>query len=213
MPAGTLSVVDAGADRRLRAVRGVTASTVTTLVAATAHTLAGSGAPAPLLVAGAALLAAPPAVALVGRRASVLRTSAAVLAAQAVFHVLFALFADTDAVAYTPAAGLSHHAAMHAAPTMTIMHASSGMHDMSPGSPMLFAHVLAALVTVALLHRGERMLQALGRGIRRLLPRLVLTAPQPVVRRRIRSVFVVAHRPAPQLASVLSRRGPPQPAF
>jgi hypothetical protein len=141
------------------------------------------------------------------------RTSAAVVGAQVVFHLLFALFADPDAVVYSPAAGMIGHAAGHATPTMTMAHPASAAHDMAPGSPMALAHLAAALVTIVVLHRGERMLQALGRGIRRLLPRLVTVSPRPAVRRHIASVFTLCERPASRLASVLSRRGPPAPAL
>ena len=36
---------------------------------------------------------------------------------------------------------------------------------------MLLGHALAAIATIVALYRGERMLRALGRGIRRLLGR------------------------------------------
>jgi hypothetical protein len=181
------------------------ASAAATVLAATGHTFAGAGAPSALLVAITTVLATPLAVALVGRRPSVLRTSAAVAAAQVVFHVQFVLFADPGAVVYTPAAGMAGHAAH-----MTMTHAASVMH--SADSPMILAHVAAALVTVVVLHRGERMLRALGRGIRRLLPRVVFTAAAPAVRRQPVRPFTVILRRAAVLGSGLSRRGPPRAA-
>ncbi|WP_308491431.1 hypothetical protein [Microbacterium terrisoli] len=188
--------------RQLRALRGVAASGITTLLAATAHTLAGAGAPSVGLVAIAAILSAPPAVLLIGRRLSRVRTAAAVTAAQLVFHTTFVLFADPSAVVYAP---LSGHHAMHAAPTMMVAHAAD--HAMS--WPMIATHALAALVTLVLLLRGERMLRALGRGIRRLLPAVGGELPRLHVGRPARGVFAhiapIAHR----LAVVVSRRGPP----
>jgi hypothetical protein len=194
--------VDRQALRRVRALRGVVASVAATLLAATAHTLAGAGAPSALLVAITTVLAAPLAVALVGRRPSVLRTSAAVAAAQVVFHVQFVLFADPGAVVYTPVAGMAGHAAH-----MTMMHPGPGMH--SADSPMILAHIAAAVVTIVVLHHAERMLRALGRGIRRLLPHIVLAAPRPAVRRPAVPPSAVTLPPAAVLAAGLSRRGPP----
>ena len=194
--------MDRQALRRVRALRGTVASVAATLLAATGHTLAGAGAPSALLMAITAVLATPLAVALVGRRPSVLRTSAAVAAAQVVFHVQFVLFADPGAVVYTPTAGMAGHAAH-----MAMTNATSAMH--SADSPMILAHIAVALVTVVVLHRGERMLQALGRGIRRLLPHIVLTAPLPAVRRQRVPLLVVTLRPDMILGSGLSRRGPP----
>jgi hypothetical protein len=201
--------VDRQLQRRLRAARGAAASLTTVLLAGTAHTLAGAGAPSPLLIAVAAVLTAPLAVVLVGRRPSALRTSTAVAAAQVAFHVLFALFADPTAVSYTPADGVVGHAAAHAAPAMTLLHASGGGHDMRPGSPMVLAHLVAAVTTVVLLHRGERVLRALARGIRRLLPRIAVIAPRPTVPRRMSPVAAPTPPRSAALASVLSRRGPP----
>ena len=49
--------------RHVRALRGVAAAWVATIVAGTAHTLAGGGAPSPAMVAAVGILAAPFAVA------------------------------------------------------------------------------------------------------------------------------------------------------
>ena len=56
--------------RHVRALRGTAAAWVATVVAATAHTLAGGGAPSPALVAAVGILASPFAVGLIGRRLS-----------------------------------------------------------------------------------------------------------------------------------------------
>lgn len=74
---------------------------------------------------------------------------------------------------------------------------------------MIAGHLVAAVVTVAALHRGERMLRTLARGIRRLL-RVRLQAPRPLVRRRLAATVLApsALRPA-ILPSDLSLRGPP----
>ena len=188
--------------RQMRAARGVAAAAVTTIVAATAHTLGGAGAPSPLLLAGATVMAAPLAIALIGRRPSVVRTSAAVLTAQAVFHVVFALFGDGDGIVYGPMDHASHHVAMSMAPGAT------AAHGLLPDAPMLGAHLVAALITIALLHRGEGLLRALARGVRRLLPAIAVAA---VPHRAGAAVVRGENRPLPlsTFRFDLSRRGPP----
>lgn len=198
--------MDRVTSRQLRAVRGVVASALTTVLAATAHTLAGAGAPSPGLVAIAAVMAAPLGVLLVGRRRSAARTIAAVVAAQVVFHVTFVLFSAPAAVVYAPMSG---HAAMHAAPTM--MMASGAAHAMD--APMVATHALAGLVTIALLLHGERLLRALGRGIRHLLPVVCTEPPHPATAPVLRAAFRWVAPLGLRFAAVVSRRGPPVVAF
>ena len=181
--------------RHVRALRGTAAAWVATVIAATAHTLGGGGAPSPALVAAVGVLAAPFAVALIGRTLSAWRIGATVLASQALFHVAFAATADAD-----PAALHGHH----------VTHLGSDLSAVVvPDAPMLAAHILAALATLAGLYGGERMLRALGRGIRSLFSRARAVAPRPSTPR------LVAVSPAPFPAALrivlsdVSRRGPP----
>jgi glucan phosphoethanolaminetransferase (alkaline phosphatase superfamily) len=189
--------------RQVRAVRGVAASSATTVVAAAAHTIGGGGAPAPLLIALSAILAAPIATALVGARLSAARTAVAVLAAQIVFHAVFALFGTDSGIVYTAADPSAHHS-MIAMATGT---ATAG-HSMLVDPAMLLAHLVAAAATVLLLHRGESLLRALGRGVRRLLPSIATPAPLPA---HPAAIVAPAARVAPSLlfASDRTRRGPP----
>jgi hypothetical protein len=189
--------------RQLRAVRGAAASSVTTVVAAAAHTLGGGGAPSPLLIAASAVLAAPVATALVGGRLSAVRMAASVLAAQVVFHVVFALFGTDSGIVYTATGPSAHH-------SMMAMHTGAAIsgHAMLLDPPMLLAHAIAAAATVVLLHRGESLLRALARGVRRLLPALPM--PAPTLGRTAAPVAVSARiAPSTLFASDLSRRGPP----
>ena len=79
------------------------------------------------------------------------------------------------------------------------MHAPSGM---------MLGHAIAAVVTVVLLARGERMLAALARGIRRLLPRPA--APTRVPRApRVRALAPLPVTLPTLPPFSLSRRGPP----
>jgi len=192
--------VGSDTERHVRALRGIAASAITVLLAATAHTLAGGGAPSPLLVFVAATLAAPPAVLLVGKRPSLMRTSAAVLAAQLVFHTAFALFGTGSGVRFTSGVGAHAHMAMH----MVTTGSAPMTHD-----SMSAAHIVAALLTIAALHRGERMLRALGRGIRRLLPLRITRAPRPPTVRVVRAMFTPPTTRATIFVADVGRRGPP----
>lgn len=185
--------------RHVRALRGAAAAWIATLVAATAHTLAGGGAPSPALVAAAGILATPVGVALVGRRLAAWRVAAAVLAAQAFFHIAFALTAGAEASA-TPTSH-AHHlvpAEGGALPVVVV-----------PDAPMLAGHVVAAVATVLALFCGERMLRALGRGVRSLLSRAPDVAPLPDAPRFIAAPSFTARAVTVAVLSDLSRRGPP----
>lgn len=185
--------------RHVRALRGATAAWIATLVAATAHTLAGGGAPSPALAAAVGILATPVGVALVGRRLAAWRVAAAVLAAQAFFHVAFAMTASAEASATSP----SH--AHHLVPT------GGGALPavVVPDASMLAGHAVAAVATVVALFCGERMLRALGRGIRSVLSRVPAVAPLPGAPRFIAAPSFTAPAVAVAALSDLSRRGPP----
>lgn len=180
--------------RHVRTVRGAAAASAATIVAATAHTLAGGGAPAPLLVAGVGILASPFAVALIGRRLAAWRVAVTVLASQALFHLAFTLTAGAD-----PAALAGHHAPMTGDAAGIVL----------PDTPMLVGHLLAAGATVVVLYGGERMLRALGRGIRSLFSRAHAGGPLPSVPRLITAPARVTPLTSRALLSDLSRRGPP----
>lgn len=181
--------------RHVRALRGTAAAWVATVVAAAAHTLAGGGAPSPAFVVAVGILASPFAVVLVGRRLAAWRVTATVLASQALFHAAFAVTAGTD-----PATLHGHH----------VTHLGGQLSAVVlPDAPMLAAHVLAAVTTAAALHAGERMLRALGRGIRSVFARLggiaTRTAPPRLV-----AASAGLRSAAPRVVlSDLSRRGPP----
>lgn len=183
--------------RQRRALRGVAATITATLTAATAHTLAGGGAPAPLLLVAVAALAAPVAVALAGRRLSVWRTALTVVLAQLLLHVAFSLTAGLD-----PSAGSSH---VHHGGTLLAGSALSIL----PSPPMLLAHVLAGALTVVLVYRGERMLHAIGRGIRNLFSPPAVVRPLAIPAAPRIAPVRVAPRPATRFTHDLSRRGPP----
>lgn len=183
--------------RHVRTLRGAAAAWIATIVAATSHTLAGGGAPAPALVGILGILASPLAIAFVGRRLSAWRVGATVVASQALFHTAFAVTAGADPSA---ASGHVHH------PTLGAAALTAGI---LPDAPMLVGHALAAVATILALYCGERMLRALGRGIRSILRRADAPATGPLALLRVAAAIAVVARATGILLSDLSRRGPP----
>jgi len=185
--------------RHVRALRGAAAAWIATVVAATSHTLAGGGAPSPALVAVLGILASPLAIALAGRRLSAWRIGVTVLASQALFHGAFAVTADVDPS--VAAIAHAHHA--------TLLGAPDPVGGLLPDAPMLVGHVLAAAATMLALYCGERMLRALGRGIRSILRRAGEPAPAPIVLLRIAAGAPPTLPARGVVLSDVSRRGPP----
>ena len=185
--------MDRTAGRGIRALRGTAAAAIAVLVASTAHTLAGGVAPPAWLVVAVTILAAPLSVALVGRRRSVLRLSAAVVTAQVALHAAFAAIGSA-APASMPAG--HHHLALP--PDVSVDPAAT---TMSVG------HALAAIVTIVILAWGERMLAAIARGIRRLLALAPHRLPHP---HEVPTSFLQTPRAIAAVAlHSVSRRGPP----
>ena len=181
--------------RHVRALRGTAAACVATLVAATAHTLAGGGAPSLALVVAIAVLASPVGVLLAGRRLATWRVAASVVVSQALFHVAFALTADAD-----PTMLHGHHVAHLGGDLSAVV---------LPAPPMMLAHLVAAAATVLALTRGERMLRALGRGIRSLFAPVVAVVPPAAQPRQVALPARRVRVRARTVLSDLSRRGPP----
>jgi hypothetical protein len=136
-----------GRERGAAALRGATAATVATLLAAGLHTLGGGEAPAPVVVALTLAFAVPLCTALVGRRLPLLRLGAAVVLSQVLFHALFTLGAGARAATAVPHL---HGATAHLPPLLG--HAPE---------QMTASHVAAALLTTALVARGEAAVRAL----------------------------------------------------
>lgn len=183
--------------RQLRLARGAAASSVATIIAAVSHTIGGGAAPHPLLIVALSVFLTPIAAVLVGRRENLLRLSAAVLLSQTVFHVLFTALGAT----VTPTiAGHGHQHVMTLGPVGEAA---------SPDAGMLAAHVVAGIITVLLLARGESILRTITRWVRAVLgvhlPKLaqdwpVPASPAPGSLRVVVPVFLIGD---------VSRRGPP----
>lgn len=180
-------------------MRGAGASAASTIIAAVSHTLGGGAAPHPLLVLALLVFLTPLAALLVGPRASLRRLSSAVLVAQSIFHALFVVL---NATAAPSDLGTGHHHAL-VLPAIT-----GAAPDVAPDAAMLVAHLVAAVLTVAWLRRGESLIRAVFHWVRAVLhrraPRLHARWPVPASVARTARVFVSAI-----LAGDLALRGPP----
>ncbi|MFJ4174080.1 hypothetical protein [Microbacterium sp. NPDC089696] len=185
-------------DRQLRLLRAAAASSIATVLAAVSHTVAGGSAPHPLLVVAMTALLVPVAAVLIGVRPSRVRVALTVLVSQIAFHLVFALLG-------APTAGLSgighqHHLDLAAFGPVAAVAA--------PDALMIGAHLVAAIVTIALLWRGESLIRAIAQWIVARLRSRATSVCLPHRRRPLpTSSAVPVLRTA--LATSLSRRGPP----
>ncbi len=189
---------------RRRLVRALAGAAVTTFAALGSHVLAGAHTPTLVGVAVPFALAFVVCFHLAGRRLTLPRLTAAVLASQGIFHLLFA-WGTADA---TLAGDTSAHHVTPGSLEVTATHASHS------GSGMTVAHVLAAVATIAVIHRADRMWAAL-RGLAAHLARrwrAALGAPTPVPP-PARRIVPAASAPLAKRRDVASQpavlRGPP----
>lgn len=182
--------------RQLRLLRGAAASSVATIIAAVSHTIGGGAAPHPLLVVALSVFLTPAAALLVGKGPNLVRLSTAVLLSQSVFHVLFVAL---NATAAPTVAGAGHH-------HMVILDPVG--ETVAPDAGMLGAHLIAGILTILLLARGEGMLRAIAGWVRATLR---LRMPQPQADWPLPPAFAGTARVLVQTIHVddLSRRGPP----
>lgn len=188
-----------GAARLLRGTGG--AAAITTLAAAL-HSAATAGPlPGVGLLLFSAVLAAPLCTLLAGRALSLWRTAAAVAGAQGLYHGLYALSGGAHAVSVAPGVGAAHagHVTAGAGGRALVVHASGAASDHAAGHGpgMLAAHVLAAVLTVAVLRHGERMVVAVAERVLEATPlgrllvalaHVVAPAPRSVRRRAPRRI-------------------------
>lgn len=186
--------------RQLRLTRAIVISAVATLIAAVSHTIGGGAAPHPLLIAAVSVLITPLTALLVGVRASRARTAATVVLTQAAFHLVFQML---GAPTVGSAVGVPGH--VHAV-DLTAFASLSAVP--APTLEMTGAHLLAAILTTALLWHGESLMATVAGWVHALLHSTPEIAP------------ATHRRPAPPvsaglpflvitLAATLTRRGPP----
>ena len=193
--------------RSLRAARGVAATAIATLLAAVSHTLGGGTAPSAVLILAVTLCAAPLATALVGRRPRLWRLASAVLLSQIAFHLAFSVLGDVGA------AGTAMSGHEHGSTGPALLPADGvvgGTAAVFSGDPLMIgAHLGAALVSIAVLHRGEHALRALIALVVDLVARR-LSVPVSTDRPVLRAAASTPARPVrTPLTTSIRRRGPP----
>lgn len=209
--------------RAARLVRGWAAALAATAVAAASHVLAGGVIPHPSIVLFCLALSAMVSCALAGRSMSLPGTAGAVLASQAIFHLLFTVGGAGIPSAGSGAAGAraAGHAG-HADDAALTQLAEAGQLGTgaaaaaSSSALMWLGHLLAAAATVALIRNGEaallRILAAMRLRITTILP---LILPLPLGPRVAKLSALVPVTPLRNLGVPLlamRHRGPPAAA-
>lgn len=184
----------------------VVRAALSTLVALASHVAAGGQMPtAPGLVVPLALSTAV-CFQLAGKGLSLWRLSTAVLASQWIFHQLFGL--GSGSATLTTTGGI--HAG-HDVGSISV-HAAGHAHA---GGSMTFAHLVAALITIAAIFKAEQLLVALARCTRWLHALIMsrLVATPTYVTSAAPSATIYGWRLGPPVlcvaSSPVSRRGPP----
>jgi hypothetical protein len=177
-----------------RWLRGATVGSVASVVSLGGHVLGAGSAPGLLPLTGLTSVAVLAAVALSGVRWRLTSLLAVLLGAQVGFHIAFA-------AAHSHAAAGSGHAAH--------LPAAGG-----PGVRMLALHLLAALVSAALLRRGEDVCWQLASAVARPARIARLRVPTAVAELLPRLGAGVHHARSvvsELLVDAAPRRGPPAP--
>lgn len=139
--------------RKPAVVRGFVASSVATFAALAGHVIGGGQMPGGLGIVIPWILSLMICVLLAGRKLSVIRLTLSVAISQFLFHVLFVLGT------ITPSGTVAPH--VHGAPLVLPTGSASAADAIVADGAMWVGHIAAVIVTVAVLHRGERLLLAL----------------------------------------------------
>ena len=190
--------------RAARTLRGLTAGSVATLVAAASHGLGGGGLPGVAGLALALAFSVIVGVALAGRRLPLVRLAASVILSQLAFHVVFSTLGGAGETMTT---GHGHHSeVVVTTAAQSVAHASS---------TMWLAHAAAALVTTLALVFGERAFYGL-RDTARMLLTALFTPPAATAVAIDRAplpapMTFFAPRIVREFHAALGVRGPPTP--
>lgn len=191
--------------RWARVARGFVAAVISLFVAAASHILPGGNAPGVLALLACLILSTVVCVALSGKKLSIVRLGAAVVASQFLFHSVFSL---SDA---TPAS-LVHSGHLH---QQLIAIGAPGLATIDGG--MWLAHAVAAIVTVVALRYGELAFWGLFTVARLWIGSLFasVTTPRPVEVPAATAPRERATLPSRRILplSPLRHRGPPALRF
>jgi len=185
-----------------RALRGIAAGVVTTFLALVFHVIGGGAAPGPLALAVCLLAVVWVSVLIGRRRPSLPLLVVAVGVSQVVLHTAFSITTGSATIG-----GAAH--AGHGDGLLTV-------GDLHGGHAMWQAHVVAGLLTVLAIRRGEGVLarlRELSGVVARALGRLVsaVVPPSRSLAFPLQCLAVIWAGPlvASGVGSVLVRRGPP----
>ncbi|MGH3691450.1 MAG: hypothetical protein ACRDT7_14965 [Microbacterium sp.] len=138
--------------RKAAVVRGFVSASLATFAALAGHMTGGGQMPGPLGIIVPWIFSVMVCVLLAGRKLSVIRLSMSVAISQFLFHSLFVLGTIEPSM---QTRGHVHGAAM-------VLPNGAGIAEtVVADGAMWVGHLMAAIVTVAVVHRGERMLLAL----------------------------------------------------
>ncbi|NYF09585.1 mannose/fructose/N-acetylgalactosamine-specific phosphotransferase system component IID [Leifsonia sp. AK011] len=187
--------------RATHVAKGLSAAAIATFVALFGHVAGGGDIPGVWGFVAPLVLSAAVCVLIAGRKLSLVRLAMSVLVSQVLFHFLFVLGGSSSGTAV--ASTHEHHGTTA---TLVVSHATTSMG---------VGHVLAAVVTIAALYFGERVIRSLARIVRLLAARMLrpfaVPAPSTIAPAaavpaawRIFTPLALDHA-----ASTAPRRGPP----
>lgn len=187
-------------------MRGFAAASLATFAALAGHVTGGGQMPGSIGILIPWVLSFMVCVLLAGRKLSVIRLSLSVAISQFLFHVLFVLGT------IQPSGQAVGH--VHGAPL--VLPAGIGMTEAVAADGLMWVgHLMAALVTVVVAYRGERMLLALralavqlARWVRRRVD-AALSSPDLLDVRILRSAPVGARVLESRIFTTLQGRAPP----
>lgn len=186
--------------RARRVLRGTLAASLATFTALLFHIGGGGVAPALIGIIAPLVLSIVTCTLLSGRRLSVLRLTVSVGVSQLLFHALFTLGSPSTMQIVSDHA---HHGGPVTIVGVAHLHASD--------DAMVIAHMIAAVLTVAALHIGDRVLARLGSLVFSIVAWVIRT-PVPANVSPPRSARPEAHTvllPLGVHTPTLRRRGPP----
>lgn len=194
--------------RAVRTARGAFGALAATLLAAASHAAAG-GNVTPIAVIATSMFALPLCVLLAGKIGSLWRLSLAVIVAQFVYHWSFSGLGLATSVSDLSGEPVSPHAA-HLGMLPPALFMPEATTAYSADVWMWAAHALAAILTIALMHRGECAVMHLVQVLRRAVPVRVPTLVRLPERRAILEIFAALPSRAERVfLSAISYRGPP----